>query len=39
MQTKIFTSNIAKRFTFWEFDQCLEDYKKNMTAGKYLLFP
>lgn len=32
-------SKIAKRITLHEVDKGIEEYKANMTAGKYLVLP
>jgi hypothetical protein len=32
-------SEIAKRISLWEVRSGIPEYKKNMTAGKYLIYP
>ena len=32
-------AEIAKRISLWEVRAGIPEYKKNMTAGKYLIYP
>ena len=32
-------SEVAKRISLWEVRDAIPEYKKNMTAGKYLIYP
>ena len=37
--TKGIHSDVAKRISLWEVREGIPEYKKNMTAGKYLIYP
>lgn len=37
--TKGLHSEVAKRVSLWEVREAIPEYKKNMTAGKYLIYP
>lgn len=39
MASRVFTSEVQKRISLFEVKEAIPEYKKNMTAGKYLIYP
>ena len=39
LSSKTIHSDVAKRISFWEVREAIPQYKSNMTAGKYLIYP
>jgi len=39
MASRVFTSEVQKRVSLFEVKEAIPEYKKNMTAGKYLIYP
>ncbi len=37
--SKSIHSEVGKRISLWEVREGIPEYKKNMTAGKYLIYP
>jgi hypothetical protein len=37
--SKTFHSEVAKRISLFEVKESIPEYKKNMTTGKYLIYP
>jgi hypothetical protein len=39
MASRAFFSNVHKRVSLFEVREAIADYKANMTAGKYIIYP
>jgi len=39
LASRVFTSEVAKRVSLFEVRAAIPEYKKNMTLGKYLIYP
>ena len=39
MRTKTFESKVQKRVSLHEMKDAVKEYKENMTAGKFLVYP
>lgn len=39
MASHVVTSEVQKRVSLFEVKEAIPEYKKNMTAGKFLIYP